>query len=119
MQPIPGVQFIQGDAFTPEVQAQLAALGPFDVLISDIAPNTTGIKDVDQLRSLGLAESALFCAHKLLKPGGHFCVKIFQGAGFDGLLLDLRRDFEKVYVRKPAASRADSKESFLLATNLL
>lgn len=115
---IMGVHCVQGDAFCDAIQDVIAEQGPFDAVISDIAPNTTGVKEVDQLRSEGLAEAALAMAARLLNPGGHFLVKLFQGGGFDQYLKRMREQFASVLVRKPKSSRADSKEIFLLGFGL-
>jgi 23S rRNA (uridine2552-2'-O)-methyltransferase len=89
-----------------------------DVLLSDMAPKTTGIRDADQARSVGLVEAALQLALELLKPSGAFVAKVFQGRGFDELLLELRRRFEDAKALKPQATRQGSRESFLIAKGL-
>jgi 23S rRNA (uridine2552-2'-O)-methyltransferase len=118
MQPITGVEFIQGDFTTTEVKEkllQLLAGAKVDAVISDMAPNTSGIDAVDQPRAMNLTELAVDFAKKVLKPGGIFLTKTFQGEGFDELLRDLRKNFTSVKIRKPEASRARSKELYLLA----
>jgi 23S rRNA (uridine2552-2'-O)-methyltransferase len=118
MPPVPGAVFIHADFSTPEALARVAdALGPqgADVVLSDMAPNLSGIAISDQARSLALAELARDFALKHLKPGGAFLVKAFQGAGHEEFLKSLRASFERVVVRKPAASRGESAELYLLA----
>lgn len=118
MQPIAGVEIIQGDFNSAEVQAEiLAKLGAnkVDVVISDMAPNASGISTADQIRSICLAEQAMLFAQNNLKPEGYLLLKTFQGEGFDELLRNLRTKFTAVKVRKPNASRPRSKELYLLA----
>jgi 23S rRNA (uridine2552-2'-O)-methyltransferase len=120
MKPLPSVEFIEGDFRETAVLDQLlAALDgrPVDLVLSDMAPNTSGIKAVDQPSSLYLAELALDFARQCLKPGGDFLVKAFQGEGFDSFLKELRVAFATVAPRKPRASRARSAEQYLLARN--
>jgi len=98
--------------------AALRALVPergVDLLLSDMAPNLSGIDAVDQPRSMYLAELALDMADKVLKPGGTALIKVFQGSGFTELLTATRRHFTKVRMLKPEASRARSPELYLLA----
>jgi 23S rRNA (uridine2552-2'-O)-methyltransferase len=119
MDALPGVTFIEGDFREPEPLAALkAALAgrPVDLVMSDMAPNMSGIDAVDQPRQLYLAELALEFAREVLKPGGTFLAKVFQGAGFDEFLRGVRREFERVRMKKPPASRARSAEMYLLAT---
>lgn len=119
MNPIPGVTFIQGDFLSEAVQLQVNDLlqdGKADLILSDMAPNLSGIAVADQARMMTLAETALDLASEWLKPGGGFLVKIFQGAGVDAFHRALKQNFKKVVVRKPAASRSESKEYYLLAT---
>lgn len=118
MRPICGVDFIQGDFTQNEIVKDLRgclAGKQVDVVLSDMAPNLSGIKDVDQLRALSLAESAFSFAENVLKSGGVFLIKIFHGLGFTDFLQNLRRNFKEVKVIKPDASRARSSEVFLLA----
>jgi len=121
MEPVPGVTFLQGD-FT--ARSGLAALGDAldgrkaDVVLSDMAPNFTGIAVSDQARTLELAELARDFALLHLQREGALLVKIFQGAGYDEYLKMLRRAFVKVVVRKPDASRGESAEQYLLARGL-
>jgi len=120
MKPLPSVEFIEGDFRETAVLDQLlAALDgrPVDLVLSDMAPNTSGIKAVDQPSSLYLAELALDFARQCLKPGGDFLVKAFQGEGFDKFFKELRVAFATVAPRKPRASRARSAEQYLLARN--
>lgn len=112
------VTYLIGDMLEPgpDILEAFAALGPFDVVLSDMAPSTTGIKFTDQARSLELAEAALSVAVARLKPGGGFVVKIFQGPDAPAYLKGLRDFFDKVRVVKPKSSRAESKEIFYVAT---
>lgn len=121
MEPVPGAVFLQGD-FSDEaglaaVEAALAG-APADVVLSDMAPNLSGIAISDQARSIALAELARDFALDHLKPGGVFLVKTFQGAGHDEFLKSLRAAFGKVVVRKPDASRDESAEQYLLARGI-
>jgi len=120
MEPIPGVHFLRGDfsADTGLGALEHALAGKADVVLSDMAPNMSGIALSDQARSMELAEIAFEFALLHLKRQGGFLVKIFQGAGYDEYLRSLRRRFEKVVVRKPGASRDESAEQYLLARNL-
>jgi len=118
MDPINGVEFVQGDFREAAVVAALQALLPprgVDVLLSDMAPNLSGIDAVDQPRSMYLAELALETAGWALKPGGTALIKVFQGSGFTELLAATRQQFAKVRMLKPEASRARSPELYLLA----
>jgi 23S rRNA (uridine2552-2'-O)-methyltransferase len=118
MEPVPGAEFMQGDFSTSEGLALVeAALGGTraDVVLSDMAPNLSGIAISDQARSMALAELARDFALSRLRAGGAFLVKVFQGAGYDEFLRSLRAAFEKVVVRKPDASRGESAELYLLA----
>ena len=119
MDAVPGVTFIEGDfREAGPLQALKAALAgrPVDLVMSDMAPNMSGIDAVDQPRQLHLAELALEFSREVLRPGGVFLAKVFHGAGFDELLRAVRREFEKVRMKKPPASRARSAEMYLLAT---
>jgi len=117
MEPIDGVTFIHGD-FTeaePLMALEEALAGEkAQLVLSDMAPNMSGVKAVDQPRAMYLAELALDFASQWLEPGGHFLVKVFQGEGFDAFLRELRDRFDRVVVRKPDASRARSREVYLL-----
>ncbi len=112
------VDFIQGD-FTEDaiVQQVLEWLGgaKFDLILSDMAPNTTGIDTADAAKSIYLLELALDTAQRTLKSHANFAAKMFQGSGSDQYLKELRTHFEKVTVRKPAASRKESREVYLVA----
>lgn len=117
MDPVPGATVLQGDFTEPEAEeAVRAALrGSADVVLSDMAPNTTGHGATDHIRIMALAEMALEAASAMLAPGGAFVCKLFQG-GADKTLLDrLKRDFAKVRHVKPPASRKDSSEMFVVA----
>jgi len=118
MDALPDVQFIQGD-FTEDsvLEAILTALdnSPVDLVMSDMAPNMSGMKDIDQPRSMYLIELAVDLAKQVLTPGGYFLTKVFQGEGFESLHRDLQQNFNKVITRKPAASRPRSRETYLLA----
>jgi 23S rRNA (uridine2552-2'-O)-methyltransferase len=119
MQPIPGVHFIQGDFREDAVLAQLeASLGEsrVDLVIADMAPNISGISDVDQANAMYLTELALDFSYKWLKPGGHFLVKVFNGSGFEEIVKNMRQGFDKVSTRKPKASRDRSSEVYLLGS---
>jgi|SRR5215469_4437844 len=120
MDALDGVEFIQGDFTSDEVLAALRERlegARVDLVLSDIAPNMSGVGDVDQARVMHLAELALEFAREALRPGGSFLVKVFQGQGFQEYMRMLRADFEKVASRKPSASRNRSAELYLLARN--
>ncbi len=120
MDPLPAVEFIQGDFEDDAIFRQLVeATGEAgaDLVMSDMAPNISGSKAVDQPRSMSLAELALDMARRVLKPKGSFVCKVFQGEGFDAFVVDARRSFERVRVMKPKASRAGSREVYLVARN--
>ena len=118
MEPLKNVDFIQGD-FTEEsvLKQVLAWLGDNkpDVVLSDIAPNISGIDSADQASSMYLVELALDMARQVLKPKGDFVAKVFQGVGSEEFLKDLRTSFDKVLIRKPAASRSRSREVYMVA----
>lgn len=119
--PIEGVVFIQGDFTEQDVHEQLLVAinrRDVDLVMSDMAPNISGLKAVDQPRAMYLAELALDFARGALKPGGDFLVKVFQGEGFDEYLKDVRGSFKKVVIRKPKASRPKSREVYLLAMEM-
>jgi 23S rRNA (uridine2552-2'-O)-methyltransferase len=116
--PMPGVEFIQLDFLDESAPGKLVEMlgGPADVVMSDMAANTTGHKKTDHLRIIGLAEAAIYFAREILAPGGAFIAKVFQGGTENQLLADLKRDFAVVRHVKPAASRADSAELYVMAT---
>lgn len=119
MPSLPGVDFLQGDFREDAAIAALEGLldgQPVDLVLSDMAPNMSGVESVDQARAMHLAELARDFALQWLRPGGDFLVKLFHGVGFDDYVRDLRREFTKVVVRKPKASRARSPEVYALAT---
>jgi 23S rRNA (uridine2552-2'-O)-methyltransferase len=118
MEPLPGVEFIQGDfreqdvveAVMQRIEGQVV-----DLVMSDIAPNISGVDAVDQPRSMYLAELAVDFSEKVLRQGGDLLLKLFQGEGSDRLLSGLRASYERVAIRKPKASRARSREVYVLA----
>jgi 23S rRNA (uridine2552-2'-O)-methyltransferase len=118
MDSLAGVEFIEGD-FTEDAVFEeiLAALNdkPVDVVVSDMAPNLSGVNAVDQPRSMYLVELALDMARRTLAPGGSFAAKVFQGEGYDALYEDTRRAFTTVLTRKPKSSRARSREVYIVA----
>ena len=117
MQPIAGVTFIQGDFREESVLKVLEETinkSPVDLVIADMAPNISGVKDVDQAGAAYLTELALEFSKDWLKPNGHFLVKVFIGAGFEEILQHMRQMFDKVVTRKPKASRDRSSEVYLL-----
>jgi 23S rRNA (uridine2552-2'-O)-methyltransferase len=119
MRGLPNVDFIQGDFTDAAVLEQIEGWldgGKFDLIISDISPNITGIDTADQAGSIYLLELALDMVHRTLKPGCTFVAKMFQGEGSDAYLRDVRRSFAKVSIRKPDASRARSREVYVVAT---
>jgi len=120
MDSLPDVEFIQGD-FQDELifEQMLQSIGDdgVDLVMSDIAPNITGTRVVDQPRSMYLVELALDLARRVLKPGGNFVCKVFQGEGIDEFVIDTRKSFKRVKVMKPKASRAGSREVYLVARN--
>lgn len=117
MAPVPGVSFIQGDFTEASVYEEiLTSLGAekADLVISDMAPNMSGVSAVDQPSAMYLVELALDMARNILKPEGAFAAKVFQGEGFEAYLADLRQSFQKVVSRKPHSSRARSRELYLV-----
>ena len=119
MPPLAGVEFLHGDFRDQAAQSQLeAALGgePVDLVLSDLAPNISGVAAVDQPRAMHLVELARDFAQQWLRPGGAFVTKLFMGPGFDEYVRDLRRRYDRVAVRKPRASRSRSPEVYALAT---
>jgi 23S rRNA (uridine2552-2'-O)-methyltransferase len=118
MDPIPGVAFVQLDFLDPAAPERLREMlgGPADVVLSDMAANATGHRRTDHLKIMALAEAAADFARAVLKPGGAFLAKVLQGGTETSLLADLKRDFATVRHVKPAASRTDSAELYVLAT---
>ncbi len=122
MPAIAGVHFIQGDFSDSHVfeqlydtVVQLTGKQTVDVVLSDMAPNFSGQPSVDQPRSLALVELAFDCALHLLKPGGTFVAKVFQGSGVDEFIKQTRQQFDRVVIRKPPSSRSRSREIYLVA----
>ncbi|MFQ6370098.1 23S rRNA (uridine(2552)-2'-O)-methyltransferase RlmE [Shewanella sp. YIC-542] len=119
MDPIVGVDFLQGDFREESVLATLLQMvgdAKVDVVLSDMAPNMSGADAVDQPRAMYLVELALDMCHQVLAPGGSFAVKVFQGEGFDAYMKAVRQAFTTVKTRKPESSRARSREVYLVAT---
>ncbi len=117
MEAIPGVEFIQGDFREESVLKLLEEKlnkKPVDLVIADMAPNISGVKDADQAGATYLTELALEFNRDWLKPGGNFLVKVFIGTGFDDIVKRMRSEFDKVVTRKPKASRGRSSEVYLL-----
>jgi len=118
MAAIRGVEFLRGDFTEPETLAALRSLvggGRVDLVMSDMAPNISGTREMDQPRSMALIEEALLFAEEVLKPGGDLLMKAFQGEGVDAFVTQLRGRFGSVKRIKPKASRAQSREIYLLA----
>lgn len=118
MDSLADVTFIQGDFREEAVLHELLAIigeHPVDVVISDMAPNMSGVKSVDQAKSMYLNELALDFVRQRLAVGGDFLTKVFHGSGFDQFFKDLKNEFQTVLTRKPDASRARSQETYLLA----
>src|SRR6202043_2859846 len=117
MPEIPGVSFAQLDFLSDDAPAKLLAMigGRADAVLSDMAPNTTGHRKTDQLRILGLVEGAAALAAEVLNPGGTFVAKVFQSGADAALMTELKRDFATVKHVKPASSRKDSSERYVLA----
>ena len=117
MDSIADVDFIQGDFTEQEVFDQIMAAldgARVDLVMSDMAPNISGVDAADQAASMYLVELALDMARQTLKPGGNFLAKVFHGEGYDDYVKDLRSSFDKVVTRKPDASRARSREVYLV-----
>lgn len=122
MPALAGVEFLHGDFRDDAVLSQLLALlggDAVDLVLSDMAPNKSGVEAVDQPRAMHLAELAMEFADGQLRTGGTFLIKLFQGTGSDDYLRELRRRYAKVAIRKPAASRRRSPEVYALATGKL
>lgn len=119
MDPLAGVTFLQGDFREPSVFDRLLTLvmpGKVDLVMSDMAPNISGVKAVDQPRAMYLAELSIDVARKVLAPGGSLLVKVFQGEGMEDYRTELKGSFAKLTTRKPKSSRAESSEVYLLAS---
>lgn len=116
-------QFLQGDMFEIEHETILEEFGALtgspvkgiNVVLSDMAPNTSGIKSVDQDRSIGLCEGALYIANALLKPGGHFCVKVLEGGSMKQYVDECRKTFTEVKIKRPKGTRPGSMETYVIA----
>lgn len=121
MEALRNVDFVQGD-FTEQTVfeeiLQRLSSQPADLVLCDMAPNISGVDSADQAGSIHLAELALDLAQRVLEPGGDFVVKVFQGAGSDAYLKQLKAAFERCMIRKPAASRARSREVYVVARGL-
>jgi len=118
MEPIPGVEFLEGDFTTAEtLQAlrNLVGTTPVDLVMSDMAPNISGNRAMDQPRTMALLDEALLFAREVLRPGGDFLMKAFQGEGIDAFTRELKQHFKVVKTLKPKASRPESREIYLLA----
>jgi 23S rRNA (uridine2552-2'-O)-methyltransferase len=118
MDALPGVEVILGDFREDEVLQKIMDLIPehsVDLLLSDMAPNMSGTSAIDIPRAMYLVELAFDFAEKMLKPGGAMLIKMFHGAGFEYLVKQAKSSFDRVIIRKPSASRARSKETYLLA----
>jgi 23S rRNA (uridine2552-2'-O)-methyltransferase len=117
MDGILGVSFIQGDFTKAAVYDQILSMlngDKVDAVVSDMSPNLSGVNTTDQYSSIYLVELALDMARNVLKPDGSFCAKVFQGVGYEEYAKDIRKSFDKVMVRKPAASRARSREVYIV-----
>ncbi len=117
MGPIHNATIIQGDFLEQSVLDRLLAVldkKQVDLVISDMSPNISGMSAIDQPRAMALVELALDCASRILKPGGDFLTKVFQGEGFDEFVEETRRQFKKVVIRKPKSSRDRSREVYVL-----
>lgn len=119
IEPIAGVEFVHGDFREPATFESIMHCiqnEALDLVMSDMAPNISGNRSVDQARAMHLAELAADLAVNVLKPGGSMVLKLFHGEGFDEFVRNMRSNFEAVRVRKPAASRAASRETYMVAT---
>jgi 23S rRNA (uridine2552-2'-O)-methyltransferase len=118
MDPIPGAITLQADFTEPETQARLAELlgGNADIVLSDMAPNTTGHAATDHIRIMALAEQALAFAADMLAEGGHFVAKVFQGGSEKQMLAQMKRSFASVRHAKPPSSRKESSELYVVAS---
>ncbi|MDE2583121.1 MAG: RlmE family RNA methyltransferase [Rhodospirillales bacterium] len=118
IEPVPGAELFQGDFTDPDMPARIAARlgGKADVVLSDMAPNTTGHSATDHLRIVALAEMAVAFALETLAPGGSFVAKVFQGGSERSILEQMKRSFATVRHAKPPASRKESSELYVIAT---
>lgn len=122
MPSLAGVEFLHGDFREDDVLSTLETMlgnQPVDLVLSDMAPNMSGVDQVDQARVMHLAELAMDFADRHLRTGGTFLIKVFQGVGFDDYVREMRRRYSKVVIRKPAASRKRSPEVYALAQGKL
>ncbi len=120
MEPLDKVTFLQGDFTEISTEEKLLEIldgRPVDIILSDMAPNMSGTRSVDQAKLMYLLELAMDFADKTLKPGGDLLMKLFHGEGFDDLLKNCRAKYQQVAMKKPEASRDRSRESYLLARN--
>ena len=108
------LSFFQGDLYAPEIRAEAKKLGPYNLVVCDAAPATTGNRTVDTARSSGLVELALYYAEQMLTPGGNFVVKVFQGGGEQEMLKKMRGMFATARGFKPEACRSESFETYLI-----
>jgi 23S rRNA (uridine2552-2'-O)-methyltransferase len=120
IQPLAGVTTIRGDITQPDTSAQIenALAGNADVVMSDVAPATTGVQLVDHARSIELARASLQLALKFLKPNGNFVVKVFQGEDFDAFVKEVKPYFRQISVHRPPATRGESSEHFVVGLGL-
>ena len=109
---------LQMDATARDLPARAAHARAFQAVLSDMAPDTSGVKFVDQVRSAALGDAALDAARKVLAPGGHLVVKVFQGPGFPEFVARMRAAFESVTIEKPAGSRKESKEIYVVGRGM-
>ena len=114
--PIPGVTILKGDFRTVDIEGALS--GKADLVLSDMMPNVTGVPLVDQARAAELTVAAIELCRRVLRPDGAFLIKVFHGEAFEGVVRALKASFQTVAVRKPAASRGESRENYLLARGL-
>jgi 23S rRNA (uridine2552-2'-O)-methyltransferase len=115
----PNERFVQADVFERPAEDLLARFGIFQVVLSDLAPSTMGDKATDHFRSIALAERALALGGRVLRPGGHFLVKVFMGADFEAFVGGVRRQFGAVKLKKPKSSRATSPEMYILGREFI
>jgi 23S rRNA (uridine2552-2'-O)-methyltransferase len=120
MAPVPGVRFLRGSFLDADIRARILGElgGPADLVLSDMMPNVSGIASADQARAAELVLEAIEFCREALKPDGAFLVKVFQGGEFAAIYEALKRTFAMVQTRKPAASRGESRETYLLARRL-